>query len=104
MISASRAPPDVFWHPACFVCCRCDELLVDLIYFYKDGLVYCGRHHAEELKPRCTACDEVCLIYDSSLPIRFLCHLASSTLQAINLEIKDLVSTYADFLNLITIY
>ena len=35
------------------------ELLVDLIYFYKDRKLYCGRHHAETLKPRCSACDEV---------------------------------------------
>jgi LIM domain len=59
-VFASRAGPDVSWHPACFVCVGCVELLVDLIYFYKDGLVYCGRHHAESLKPRCVACDEVC--------------------------------------------
>ena len=35
------------------------ELMVDLIYFYKDRALYCGRHHAETLKPRCSACDEV---------------------------------------------
>ena len=35
------------------------ELLVDLIYFHVDGELYCGRHHAETLKPRCAACDEV---------------------------------------------
>ena len=52
---------DVYWHPQCFVCCTCHDLLVDLIYFYNasTGLVYCGRHHAETLKPRCAACDEV---------------------------------------------
>ena len=40
------------------------ELLVDLIYFYKDRKLYCGRHHAESTKPRCSACDEVrkCLL------------------------------------------
>lgn len=41
----------------------CKELLVDLIYFYQDGKIFCGRHHAERLKPRCTACDEVGLFY-----------------------------------------
>lgn len=47
------------------VCVPCNnfssfqELLVDLIYFYKDRKLYCGRHHAETLKPRCSACDEV---------------------------------------------
>ena len=32
-----------------------------LIYFYNNNYsrVYCGRHHAELLKPRCPACDEV---------------------------------------------
>lgn len=60
---ASRAGHAVCWHPACFVCSVCKELLVDLIYFYQDGKIYCGRHHAERLKPRCTACDEVGLFY-----------------------------------------
>lgn len=59
-VYASRADPGSVWHPACFKCCVCMELLVDLIYFYsKDGQLYCGRHHAETLKPRCSACDEV---------------------------------------------
>ena len=34
---------------------------MDLIYFYKDRKLFCGRHHAETLKPRCSACDEVSL-------------------------------------------
>lgn len=59
-VSASRAGPSAAWHPGCFVCSVCRELLVDLIYFFRDGRVYCGRHHAETLKPRCAACDEVC--------------------------------------------
>jgi len=66
-VTASRAGPDCHWHPQCFVCCVCSELLVDLIYFYTatvapsggGGGLYCGRHHAETLKPRCAACDEV---------------------------------------------
>ncbi|XP_072038137.1 LOW QUALITY PROTEIN: prickle planar cell polarity protein 3-like [Amphiura filiformis] len=58
-VSASRAGHNACWHPSCFVCCVCKELLVDLIYFYKDNKVYCGRHHAESLKPRCAACDEI---------------------------------------------
>lgn len=55
----SRAGPGMCWHPACFACSTCSELLVDLIYFYHDGKIHCGRHHAELLKPRCSACDEV---------------------------------------------
>ncbi|XP_008407765.1 prickle-like protein 2b isoform X2 [Poecilia reticulata] len=58
-VFTSRAGHGVCWHPACFVCSTCKELLVDLIYFYQDGKIYCGRHHAERLKPRCTACDEI---------------------------------------------
>lgn len=58
-VFASRASPALCWHPACFACSTCNELLVDLIYFYHDGKIHCGRHHAELLKPRCSACDEV---------------------------------------------
>nr|BAF35975.1 prickle [Molgula tectiformis] len=58
-VFASRAGCAVCWHPNCFVCSVCDELLVDLIYFHQDGQLYCGRHHAETLKPRCSACDEI---------------------------------------------
>lgn len=63
-VFADRAGPSKCWHPACFTCHDCGELLVDLIYFYHegDGEIYCGRHHAEKLKPRCAACDEVSLI------------------------------------------
>ncbi|KAJ0174377.1 hypothetical protein K1T71_010523 [Dendrolimus kikuchii] len=60
-VSAARAGPSARWHPACFVCSTCQELLVDLVYFWKDGRLYCGRHHAETLKPRCSACDEIIL-------------------------------------------
>lgn len=47
------------WHPQCFACNFCSELLVDHIYFYKHGQVYCGRHYSELIKPRCGGCDEV---------------------------------------------
>uniref|UniRef100_A0A1I8N1U5 LIM domain protein n=2 Tax=Musca domestica TaxID=7370 RepID=A0A1I8N1U5_MUSDO len=60
-VFASRLGPNTSWHPGCFVCCVCRELLVDLIYFHRDGRLYCGRHHAETLKPRCSACDEIIL-------------------------------------------
>ncbi|CAF0852384.1 unnamed protein product [Brachionus calyciflorus] len=60
-IFAARAGSDACWHPGCFNCSCCNELLVDLIYFYNssDDKVYCGRHHAELYKPRCPACDEI---------------------------------------------
>lgn len=58
-IFASRAGPGPCWHPACFVCATCQELLVDLIYFYQNDKILCGRHHAELVKPRCSSCDEI---------------------------------------------
>lgn len=58
-VFASRAEQSSCWHPQCFQCATCSELLVDLIYFFQEGQIYCGRHHAERLKPRCQACDEV---------------------------------------------
>ncbi|MGH0140171.1 UNVERIFIED_CONTAM: hypothetical protein FKN15_070498 [Acipenser sinensis] len=57
-VFASRAGHGACWHPQCFQCSTCQELLVELIYFYQEGKIYCGRHHAERLKPRCQACDE----------------------------------------------
>ncbi|XP_068603978.1 prickle planar cell polarity protein 3 [Brachionichthys hirsutus] len=60
-VFASRAGPGSCWHPQCFQCAACSELLVDLIYFHQDGQIHCGRHHAERLKPRCQACDEIIL-------------------------------------------
>ena len=50
------------WHPFCFTCHTCDELLVDLGYFHKDGQIYCERHYAEQILPRCIGCDEVSYI------------------------------------------
>lgn len=49
----------VLWHPKCFTCSTCNELLVDLSYCLHDDKLYCERHYAEVLKPRCNACDEV---------------------------------------------
>ncbi|KAI4878145.1 hypothetical protein NFI96_028398, partial [Prochilodus magdalenae] len=60
-VFASRAGHGTCWHPQCFQCATCSELLVDLIYFYQDSHIYCGRHHAERIKPRCQACDEIIL-------------------------------------------
>ncbi|KAL6739895.1 hypothetical protein Aduo_013294 [Ancylostoma duodenale] len=47
------------FHPACFQCTECATLLVDLIYFSHNDKVFCGRHHAEQIKPRCAKCDEL---------------------------------------------
>ncbi|XP_015227699.1 PREDICTED: testin [Cyprinodon variegatus] len=58
-VYAERAGYDKLWHPACFVCCTCSELLVDMIYFWKKGKMFCGRHYGESEKPRCSGCDEL---------------------------------------------
>ncbi|XP_048467773.1 prickle-like protein 1 [Rhincodon typus] len=58
-VFAQRAGNRTCWHPYCFGCTTCQELLVDLIYFYQDGKLYCGRHHADLFKPRCASCDQL---------------------------------------------
>ncbi|XP_012061747.1 PREDICTED: uncharacterized protein LOC105625016 [Atta cephalotes] len=51
------------WHPGCFVCSVCNELLVDLVYFYYKNNLYCGRDLATFLGiPRCFACDELIFV------------------------------------------
>ncbi|EDV24512.1 uncharacterized protein TRIADDRAFT_26089, partial [Trichoplax adhaerens] len=59
LFASHAVPENLVWHPECFICCVCENGLVDLIYYYKDGEVYCGRHHADSVKPRCNACDEI---------------------------------------------
>ncbi|KAF6735221.1 Testin [Oryzias melastigma] len=58
-VYAERAGYDKLWHPACFVCRTCNELLVDMIYFWKKGNMYCGRHYGDSEKPRCGGCDKL---------------------------------------------
>ncbi|XP_076376455.1 testin LIM domain protein [Megalopta genalis] len=51
---------NAMWHPGCFVCHTCNELLVDLVYFYYKNKLYCGRDLASLMGiPRCFACDEL---------------------------------------------
>lgn len=59
-VKAERAGKGVAWHPQCFTCHSCGDLLADLVYFYHGGNIYCGRDLANILKiPRCNACDEL---------------------------------------------
>lgn len=59
VVTAEKAN-NASWHPGCFVCSVCNELLVDLVYFYYKNKLYCGRDLATFLGiPRCFACDEV---------------------------------------------
>lgn len=58
-VTAPKFREQTLWHPRCFKCTTCDELLVDLTYCVHDDQIYCERHYAEMLKPRCSACDEV---------------------------------------------
>lgn len=59
-VKAERAGKEDAWHPQCFKCNKCNELLADLVYFYHNNHVYCARDLAEILKiPRCKACDEL---------------------------------------------
>lgn len=59
-VKASRMGKNDIWHPQCFVCNMCGELLADLVYFYHNKHIYCGRDLAIILNiPRCNACDEL---------------------------------------------
>ncbi|XP_032746639.1 testin-like [Rattus rattus] len=59
VIFAERAGYDKCWHPDCFICSTCGEFLVHMVYFWKNGKLYCGRHYCEIEKPRCAGCDEL---------------------------------------------
>lgn len=60
-VFTDRMGPSKCWHPQCFRCCVDNALLCDMIYFAYDESLYCARHWAEQIKPRCNGCEE--LIY-----------------------------------------
>ncbi|XP_072237532.1 LIM and cysteine-rich domains protein 1 [Leuresthes tenuis] len=47
------------WHPMCFVCSECGKGLVDLVYFWSNQKLFCGRHYCQSVWPRCSGCDEL---------------------------------------------
>ncbi|CAL8338388.1 unnamed protein product [Lota lota] len=47
------------WHPACFCCSECCQGLVDLVYFWSNDKLFCGRHFCQTKWPRCSGCDEL---------------------------------------------
>ncbi|XP_030385544.1 prickle planar cell polarity protein 3 isoform X5 [Scaptodrosophila lebanonensis] len=59
VVAAPKFVESVMWHPKCFSCSTCHELLVDLTYCVHEDKIYCERHYAEMLKPRCAGCDEL---------------------------------------------
>ncbi|KAM7357481.1 prickle planar cell polarity protein 3-like isoform 3-T3 [Cochliomyia hominivorax] len=59
VVAAPKFVESVMWHPRCFTCNTCNELLVDLTYCVHEDKIYCERHYAELLKPRCAGCDEL---------------------------------------------
>jgi len=59
-VFAERAGRNKCWHPACFSCVKCGEMLEDLLYFFSDGKLFCARDFASLMNiPRCAACDEL---------------------------------------------
>jgi len=58
-VSSQRTAAEDAWHVECFVCYKCRDPLINLVHFWAAGRLYCGRHHAETIRPRCFACDEV---------------------------------------------
>ncbi|XP_044737910.1 testin [Chrysoperla carnea] len=80
VISVSRT--DAQWHPKCFKCHSCDQVLEDLVYFYdkKTKNIYCGRDYAAIRGiPRCGACDELiflreyCLAENRAFHVKHFC-------------------------------
>lgn len=67
-VKAERLGKDAHWHPKCFKCNKCSQLLVDLIYFHFKNEIYCARDLADLMEiPRCTACDELILVPEYTL-------------------------------------
>ena len=64
-ISAEHANPLARWHPKCFSCVECNELLTDLLYYNHDGKIFCQKHYDVLTRPKliCAACDLVCKFY-----------------------------------------
>ncbi|KAI0628280.1 hypothetical protein C8Q77DRAFT_467365 [Trametes polyzona] len=47
---------DMQWHPGCFRCCVCDELLENLSLYAHSGRPYCHLDYHEKFAPRCYHC------------------------------------------------
>ncbi|KAH9939542.1 hypothetical protein B0H21DRAFT_34755 [Amylocystis lapponica] len=45
------------WHPGCFRCCVCDELLENLSSYEHDGRAYCHLDYHERFAPKCYHCE-----------------------------------------------
>lgn len=56
---SSMKLPGKLWHPACFTCSQCHDLLVDLIFCIFENKTYCVKHYGEKCWPRCNACEEL---------------------------------------------
>lgn len=60
-ISAEHAKITARWHPKCFACVECNELLDDLLYYNYAGKIYCKKHYdvlIQQPKVICAACDQ----------------------------------------------
>ncbi|XP_036806849.1 LIM and cysteine-rich domains protein 1 [Oncorhynchus mykiss] len=64
VVYAEWAGYDKQWHPTCFVCSECGEALVDLVYYWREGELLCGRHYCQRTRPRCSGCDELIFCED----------------------------------------
>lgn len=50
VIYVERVGYDKLWYLVCFVCSICYEFLVDMIYFWKNEKLYCGRYYCDSEK------------------------------------------------------
>ena len=59
-ISAENIDKNARLHQECFSCSVCSEILVDLLYYYKNNKIYCQKHYNQsQLVKACAACDLV---------------------------------------------
>lgn len=91
----------VYFHPKCFTCSDCGELLVDNRSFVDVGKeergastaekrLFCGRHWNDNRFPRCAACDETCFseeyVYEFGRPYHlehFCCTICDTNLTTV---------------------
>jgi len=112
-VSASRFGPSALWHPLCFTCTTCQEPLADLTYCIHQDSLYCARHYADAMKPRCGSCDELIFagLYTKALgkeyhPECLLCMSCNQSLNGLkyvitktNKTVKSSTSTNASTTN-----
>ncbi|KAI0981834.1 hypothetical protein GJ496_002722, partial [Pomphorhynchus laevis] len=62
-VKVSIGTQTLFWHPDCFRCRKCKNVLVDYAYCHIGFNLYCIRHFNDITSHRCYDCDEYQIIH-----------------------------------------